>query len=79
MRKITFLKFVGFGFLLACIPLGLALLFFYIQEAHTSTYNGFLVGSIISAILFTILIEPLFKTSIKYVHKKEKERELVNQ
>lgn len=75
MRLITFLKFCAFGFLLAVIPLLLAVGFFHIHEAHTSTYYGFLIGLIIDVILFTLLIEPLFKTSIKYIHKKEKEKQ----
>jgi len=79
MRIITFLKFGGFSLLLAFIPLVMAASFFYLHEAHTSTYLGFFVGLIIAALLFMFLLEPLFRTSIKYVNKKEKERELAKQ
>ena len=79
MRILTILKFVIFCFLLASIPLLTAVGFFYLHEAHTSTYLGFFIGLIIDALLFMFLLEPLFKTSIKYANKKEKEKELVKQ
>ena len=75
MKMITILKFGGFGLLLAGIPLLMAVGFFYLQEAHTSTYLGFFIGMVIDCFLLIFLTEPLFKTSIKYVHKKEKEKQ----
>jgi len=79
MKLITFLKFGAFVFVLAFIPLILALLFFQLHEAHTSTYLGFFAGLVLDAMLFIFVLEPLFESSIKYVHKKEKERELIRQ
>ena len=79
MRLVTFLKFGVFSFLLICTPLLTAVGFFYLHEAHTSTYLGFFIGLILDALFLIFLIEPLFKTSIKYVNKKEKERELIRQ
>jgi len=34
---------------------------------------------VLDAMLFIFVLEPLFESSIKYVHKKEKERELIRQ
>jgi len=79
MKLITILKFGAFSFLLVAIPLLLAVGFFYIHEAHTSTYYGFFIGLVIDGILLIVLLPRVFKTSIKYVNKKEKERELEKQ
>ena len=53
MRKVTILKFGAFSFLLVAIPLLMAVGFFYIHEAHTSTYYGFFIGLVIDGILHT--------------------------
>jgi len=76
MRLVTFLKFIAFCFLIVSMPLVLAISFFYLHEAHTSTYYGFFIGLVLDGILLVVLLPKVFKTSIKYVDKKEKEREL---
>jgi len=77
MKLITFLKFGAFSFLLVAIPLLTACGFFYLHEAHTSTFYGFFIGLVLDGILLVVLLPKVFKTSIKYVNKKEKERELL--
>ena len=76
MRLVTFLKFIAFCLLIVSMPLLLAVSFFYLHEAHTSTYYGFFIGLVLDGILLVVLLPRAFKTSIKYVNKKEKEREL---
>lgn len=72
MRLVTFLKFGVFSFLLICTPLLTAVGFFYLHEAHTSTYLGFFVGLILDALFLIFLIEPLFRTTINMLTKKRK-------
>ena len=40
--------------------------------------GGFLIGVVIDILLIMYLLEPFFKSSVQYIHKKEKEREQQN-
>lgn len=79
MKLTTLIKFGIMIVILALLPLLIACGFFYIYEAHTSTYLGFMVGCVIDMFLFFVLVHIMLPSTVQYAQKKQKEKELINQ
>ena len=65
--------------MLAVTPLLIACGFAYINNSDEYLILGLLFGMFVDLLLLVFLFEPLFKNTIKYVNKKEKEKELLKQ